>query len=39
MEVLADTEKHEGPMLRTTVTGPIAEMVPDPVDEYATPKA
>jgi dipeptidyl aminopeptidase/acylaminoacyl peptidase/CubicO group peptidase (beta-lactamase class C family) len=35
MEVLAGTEKHEGPTLRTTVTGPIAEMVPDPVDEYA----
>jgi dipeptidyl aminopeptidase/acylaminoacyl peptidase/CubicO group peptidase (beta-lactamase class C family) len=35
MEVLADTDKHEGPTLRTTVTGPIAEMVPDPVDEYA----
>jgi CubicO group peptidase (beta-lactamase class C family)/poly(3-hydroxybutyrate) depolymerase len=35
MEVLAGTEKHAGPTLRTTVTGPIAEMVPDPVDEYA----
>ena len=35
MEVLAGTDKHEGPTLRTTVTGPIAEMVPDPVDEYA----
>ncbi|MGH3209660.1 MAG: serine hydrolase [Trebonia sp.] len=35
MEVLAGTEKHQGPTLRTTVTGPIAEMVPDPVDEYA----
>jgi dipeptidyl aminopeptidase/acylaminoacyl peptidase/CubicO group peptidase (beta-lactamase class C family) len=35
MEVMADSEKHEGPTLRTTVTGPIAEMVPDPVDEYA----
>jgi dipeptidyl aminopeptidase/acylaminoacyl peptidase/CubicO group peptidase (beta-lactamase class C family) len=29
MEVLA-----EGPTLRTTVLGPLAEMVPDPVDEY-----
>ncbi len=29
MEVLA-----EGPTLRTTVTGPLAEMTPDPVDEY-----
>src|SRR5262249_61948968 len=29
MEVLAD-----GPTLRTTVLGPLAEMVPDPVDEY-----
>jgi CubicO group peptidase (beta-lactamase class C family) len=35
MEVLAGTDKHAGPTLRTTVTGPIAEMVPDPVDEYA----
>jgi dipeptidyl aminopeptidase/acylaminoacyl peptidase/CubicO group peptidase (beta-lactamase class C family) len=35
MEVMAGTEKHDGPTLRTTVTGPIAEMVPDPVDEYA----
>jgi dipeptidyl aminopeptidase/acylaminoacyl peptidase/CubicO group peptidase (beta-lactamase class C family) len=25
---------EDGPMLRTTVTGPLAEMVPDPVDEY-----
>ena len=29
MEVLA-----EGPTLRTTVLGPLAEMVPDPVEEY-----
>ena len=35
MKVLAGTDKHAGPTLRTTVTGPIAEMVPDPVDEYA----
>jgi hypothetical protein len=35
MEVLAGTDDHAGPTLRTTVTGPIAEMVPDPVDEYA----
>ncbi|MDX6418541.1 MAG: hypothetical protein QOG28_3161, partial [Trebonia sp.] len=35
MEVMSGTEKHDGPTLRTTVTGPIAEMVPDPVDEYA----
>jgi CubicO group peptidase (beta-lactamase class C family) len=35
MEVLAGTDKHAGATLRTTVTGPIAEMVPDPVDEYA----
>jgi dipeptidyl aminopeptidase/acylaminoacyl peptidase/CubicO group peptidase (beta-lactamase class C family) len=34
-EVLASTEKNEGPTLRTTVTGPIAEMIPDPVAEYA----
>ena len=31
MEVLAG---EDGPMLRTTVLGPLAEMVPDPVDEY-----
>ncbi len=30
MEVLA-----EGPTLRTTILGPLAEMVPDPVEEYA----
>jgi dipeptidyl aminopeptidase/acylaminoacyl peptidase/CubicO group peptidase (beta-lactamase class C family) len=24
----------EGPLLRTTITGPLAELVPDPVDEY-----
>ena len=24
----------DGPLLRTTVLGPLAEMVPDPVDEY-----
>ncbi|MEU8125397.1 serine hydrolase [Spirillospora sp. NPDC049024] len=24
----------EGPLLRTTITGPIAEMVPDPVEEH-----
>lgn len=29
MEVLA-----EGPTLRTTLLGPLAELVPDPVDEY-----
>ena len=29
IEVLAD-----GPTLRTTITGPLAEMVPDPVEEY-----
>ena len=29
MEVLA-----EGPTLRTTITGPLAEMAPDPVEEY-----
>ena len=23
-----------GPVLRTTITGPLAEMVPDPVDEH-----
>jgi CubicO group peptidase (beta-lactamase class C family) len=25
---------EDGPRLRTTVTGPLAEMIPDPVDEY-----
>ena len=35
MEVLASTDKHDGPTLRTTVTGPLAALVPDPVDEYA----
>ena len=24
----------EGPMLRTTILGPLAEMIPDPVDEH-----
>ncbi|MBZ5739156.1 serine hydrolase [Nocardioides mangrovi] len=33
MEVLAG-EDGNGPTLRTTVLGPLAEMVPDPVDEY-----
>jgi CubicO group peptidase (beta-lactamase class C family)/dienelactone hydrolase len=28
-------DNHGGPTLRTTVTGPLAAMVPDPVDEYA----
>jgi CubicO group peptidase (beta-lactamase class C family) len=31
MEVLAG---DDGPRLRTTILGPLAEMVPDPVDEY-----
>jgi dipeptidyl aminopeptidase/acylaminoacyl peptidase/CubicO group peptidase (beta-lactamase class C family) len=35
IEVLAGTDKTEGPTLRTTVTGPIAEMIPDPVEEHA----
>jgi hypothetical protein len=35
IEVLDGTGETEGPTLRTTVTGPIAEMVPDPVEEYA----
>ncbi len=35
IEVLASSDKHDGPTLRSTVTGPIAAMVPDPVDEYA----
>ncbi|MDP2775298.1 MAG: hypothetical protein Q8O61_17230, partial [Nocardioides sp.] len=25
---------EDGPRMRTTISGPIAEMVPDPVDEY-----
>lgn len=32
MEVFADAE--HGPTLRTTLEGPLAELVPDPVDEY-----
>jgi len=35
MEVLAGPDKHAGPTLRTTVTGPIAAMMPDPVEEFA----
>jgi hypothetical protein len=35
VEVLAGTEATEGPTLRTTVTGPVAEMIPDPVEEHA----
>jgi CubicO group peptidase (beta-lactamase class C family) len=35
IEVLDGTGETEGPTLRTTVTGPIAELVPDPVEEYA----
>lgn len=27
-------EGDEGPVLRTTISGPLAELVPDPVDEY-----
>jgi CubicO group peptidase (beta-lactamase class C family) len=34
MEVFADAEGG-GPTLRTTILGPLAEMVPDPVEEYA----
>jgi hypothetical protein len=33
-EVLAGTDKHDGPTLRTTLSGPVAEMMPDPVSEY-----
>jgi hypothetical protein len=33
MEVFTDGEG--GPTLRTTILGPLAEMVPDPVEEYA----
>jgi CubicO group peptidase (beta-lactamase class C family) len=33
-EVLASTEKNDGPTLRTTITGPIADLLPDPVSEY-----
>jgi hypothetical protein len=40
IEVLPGTDKTDGPTLRTTVTGPIAELMPDPVQEYAmTPAA
>lgn len=31
MEVLQD---ERGPRLRTTITGPLAELMPDPVEEY-----
>ncbi|MFC5175407.1 serine hydrolase [Nocardioides taihuensis] len=31
MEVL---DGDDGPLLRTTLSGPLAELVPDPVDEY-----
>jgi hypothetical protein len=31
MEVLAGAD---GPRLRTTITGPLAELIPDPVDEF-----
>ncbi|GAA5143478.1 serine hydrolase [Nocardioides marinquilinus] len=37
MEVLAEGTKDEtrgGPALRTTILGPLAEMMPDPVDEH-----
>ncbi|HEY1821169.1 MAG TPA: serine hydrolase [Trebonia sp.] len=34
IEVLSGTEKHDGPTLRTTVTGPLAEITPEPVEEY-----
>jgi dipeptidyl aminopeptidase/acylaminoacyl peptidase len=33
-EVLNGTEQNAGPTLRTTVTGPVADMIPDPVSEY-----
>jgi len=34
--VIMEVYVEEGrPRMRTTVTGPLAEMVPDPVDEYA----
>jgi dipeptidyl aminopeptidase/acylaminoacyl peptidase/CubicO group peptidase (beta-lactamase class C family) len=35
IEVLAGTEATDGPTLRTTVTGPVAELIPDPVEEHA----
>jgi dipeptidyl aminopeptidase/acylaminoacyl peptidase/CubicO group peptidase (beta-lactamase class C family) len=34
-EVLASTEKNDGPTLRTTITGPLAALLPDPVEEHA----
>ncbi|HEY6496690.1 MAG TPA: serine hydrolase [Trebonia sp.] len=34
MEVLNGTADHEGPTLRTTVTGPIAKITPNPVEEH-----
>jgi hypothetical protein len=34
MEILPGTEDIDGPALRTTVTGPLAELEPDPVHTY-----
>ena len=34
MEILAGTEKIDGPALRTTITGPLAEITPEPVQTY-----
>lgn len=34
MEVLAGTDGEHGPVLRTTVLGPLAELTPEPVSEY-----
>jgi hypothetical protein len=35
IEILDGTDKTAGPALRTTITGPLAELDPDPVKEYA----
>jgi CubicO group peptidase (beta-lactamase class C family) len=34
MEILSGTETIDGPALRTTITGPLAELTPDPVSQY-----
>ena len=34
MEVLASADDIDGPALRTTLTGPLAEITPEPVHTY-----
>jgi hypothetical protein len=35
VEIFDGTDETDGPALRTTTTGPLAELEPDPVQEYA----